>query len=508
MGSEDDEELSEAMLEQQIQEHLIEHRASLSAVIEALACDPHNQELLEVHEELSAALKSAEESLLHLKKNRLLQEIDLALDVKAHEVDTAQTISKAETSDLSAEAENPFPIGSKCRFRHANGRWYYGQILEADDEGFVRVSFLMPTTEKMQMCKYFMQQRCRFGESCRMSHVHSLKEYDLSRCLQPCVGSAILACSSADGEGLWRQAELESWDESVQTGTAVFVHDGSRLDVGIENLSLSQYAHESDDTSCSSEDDEDEAELNDEEDEEDNDYSLLGLGVMEAVEAGPQVDTRVFANWERHTRGIASKMMANMGYREGMGLGKTGQGIVLPVEVRVLPKHRSLDFINKGEKGERGRDKKKKSRGGKRKRYKKLAEAARAAKAEEDNRPDVFGFINNQLATHAVQVDGRNEDNGRFGSGKLKNERQVKLKTQGEDREALVAKADEIAEIRNKVEKLEEMVRRNRKDKAFHEAIARRLEETRMELMNAEQSHAFTSFAIQSKEKEKRWLKF
>lgn len=506
MDAGQDEELNEAALEQQIQDHLKEQSASLTAISEALVCDPENQELLEVHEELSAALKSAEESLLQLKRSRLLHEIDLVLDAKTTESSVG---SKPVSDDLSVRAESSLLAGSKCRFRHANGRWYYGQILEADREGFARVSFLTPTTEKMQMCKFYMQQRCRFGETCRMSHgilvpLDALKTYDLLKWLQPCAGSEVLACTSLNGAGLWRQAELESWDESLQCGTAVFIHDGSRLEVGIENLSFSEYAQDSEEESTSSDEEEELAE----EDEDENDDGFLGLGVLRAAEGGPQLDTRIFAKWEKHTRGVASKMMANMGYREGMGLGKTGQGIVIPLQVKVLPKHQSLDFISKGDDvdQEKGKKKKKKSRGGKRKRDRKLADAARAAKAQESKRPDVFGFINKQLAG---QVEGdEREGSTRFESEKVKSERQVKAGTHKEDRKSLMAQADEIVELRCKVEKLQEMAVRNRKDKAFHEAISRRLQDARKELLNAESRHASTSLAVQSKDKEKRWLKF
>lgn len=47
-------------------------------------------------------------------------------------------------------------------------------------------------------------------------------------------------------------------------------------------------------------------------------------------------------NWERHTRGIGSKLMMQMGYVVGTGLGKRGDGRIQPVEATVLPAGKSL----------------------------------------------------------------------------------------------------------------------------------------------------------------------
>lgn len=46
--------------------------------------------------------------------------------------------------------------------------------------------------------------------------------------------------------------------------------------------------------------------------------------------------------WEEHTRGMGSKLMAQMGYIVGTGLGKRADGRIEPVEATVLPAGKSL----------------------------------------------------------------------------------------------------------------------------------------------------------------------
>ena len=58
---------------------------------------------------------------------------------------------------------------------------------------------------------------------------------------------------------------------------------------------------------------------------------------FQAAAAGPQTDTAHFAGWEAHTRGVGSKLMAAMGYRQGQGLGPHNAGAAAPIEVEWLP---------------------------------------------------------------------------------------------------------------------------------------------------------------------------
>ncbi|KAL5559626.1 hypothetical protein UlMin_035837 [Ulmus minor] len=492
----------ERLLETQLELQLHEQRDSLAAIKDALDSDPSNPELLSVNEELVQAIKDAEEGLFHLKRARLLREVDSVLEGKGHAAEEVKVVlldpSDVEPEPVEGQSYN---VGSKCRFRHTNGRWYNGQVVALDGSKSAKISFLTPTSENMLMCKFFLQQRCRFGSNCRLSHgvdapLSSLKRYIPTTWEKSLAGSVIWAVSDSKG-GVWREAELESWDDALGMGKVVFRDDGSSAKLSNEAMTLSEYAQITDEEESYSS-----SELSDSGDSEEEGSQGLGFLESSTLQRGIQKETVLFAKWENHTRGIASKMMANMGFREGMGLGASGQGMVDPIAVQVLPPKQSLDYALEPREGEEEKKEsrgKKRSRGGRRKREKKFAALARAAKEEEELAPDVFTLINNQLAMHGESMNN---------SSSKKQQSKDSAEGKKVDRRALVAYEDEVKDLRMRVVKLEEMVNRNRKEKAVYEAAMRKLTETRKALAETEAAHASASNAVNSKEKEKRWLKF
>lgn len=96
--------------------------------------DGRGRIIVKVHEELVQAIKDSEDGLLELKRARLLREVDsIARGVSD---DSAREEVKPEPLGQNTETElleEGFSAGSKCRFRHRDGRWYDGRVLGIED---------------------------------------------------------------------------------------------------------------------------------------------------------------------------------------------------------------------------------------------------------------------------------------------------------------------------------------------------------------------------------------
>lgn len=104
----------------------------------------------QVREELVQSIKDAEEGLLHLKRARLLLEVDASLHgSKKQPADVA--VEPLDPTEIEGEplVDEEYAVGSKCRFRNNDGRWYNGLIVRLEDSHFAKVCFHTPTSENM-----------------------------------------------------------------------------------------------------------------------------------------------------------------------------------------------------------------------------------------------------------------------------------------------------------------------------------------------------------------------
>lgn len=183
-------------LEAELTSALAEQRESLVAVVAALLEDPTSAELLEVQGELVEAIKAAEESLLHIKRDSLLRSVDSLLKAAGAPTgpegpqrhagpwhppgEGATSAGGIQDGPAAPDADGTggpalppggapggdLQVGARCRFRHRDGRWHVGHVLAleetpgaADGAGMeaaavgltARVAFGAPTKDSLQV---------------------------------------------------------------------------------------------------------------------------------------------------------------------------------------------------------------------------------------------------------------------------------------------------------------------------------------------------------------------
>ncbi|VVC37070.1 G-patch domain,Zinc finger, CCCH-type [Cinara cedri] len=274
------------------------------------------------------------------------------------------------------------------------------------DDIMVTVFYTNPVCNQMLPCQYFLNGECKYSnDRCYFSHGHQVPLSHLTEFKEPDfnllkVGSLVLA-KSCEG-GLWARAIIVDIVHSTSTneGTCVVkfeIKGLGEIEVPMQNIfpligndnELLEIASDSDENSKTIE----------------RDAAIVNKVLLNAE------PVQSLGSWEKHTKGIGSKLMAKMGYIMGAGLGKNGEGRIIPVEATVLPKGKSLDHCMSIKNTVQIQNARKK--------HKQQMQLERSMKKSYEKAlekpPDVFTFLNSNL-----NIKSTNENKNTIDEKKLK----------------------------------------------------------------------------------------
>ncbi|XP_076208022.1 zinc finger CCCH-type with G patch domain-containing protein [Aptenodytes patagonicus] len=381
------------MDEESLEAAIQTYSAQLQQVELALGAglDPSQQsDLIQLQEDLKQLIELTESSLVSVKKSKLLATLDtnaaasspvglleqdakpdssaqdeeyaafkeaiaeLGTDAKPS-ADNSEASSKRdeetddkneskyseeeEESDREEEEEELSGMKVKAPYYSSWGTLEYHNAMIVGTEDLedgsagVRVLYLYPTHKSLKPCPFFLDDKCRFKENCRFSHGQVVSVEELQPFQEPNLSALEVgsACLAKHSDGIWYTAKITDIDSGYYT-------------VKFDSLLLKEAVVEGDSVipPLRSEDGASSAE-SDEDSVDDSGYAkVIDSGVPENGEWTPACSSS-FGGWEAHTRGIGSKLLVQMGYEFGKGLGKNSEGRVEPVQAVVLPRGKSLD---------------------------------------------------------------------------------------------------------------------------------------------------------------------
>ncbi|XP_031556110.1 zinc finger CCCH-type with G patch domain-containing protein-like [Actinia tenebrosa] len=360
------------------------------------------EDMVKIRDDLVELIHLSEERLLNLKKTRLLQALEeqeasgskaLTFDEDIEDEDDDSMTQNTE----SVEEEDI--IGTKCRVsytqewgvkEHHNAMVFSVEMSddESPDNAKVRVLFLNPTHQSMVPCPYFLDGKCRFSENeCRYSHGFLVEVEDLKPFKEPNFSEIKEGqqCLARYSDCVWYKSTIKSVDEDHHEFLVHYDTYNNDTTLGLDSvfpLHKEESPDLSDDEELSSlSSDSEERRFTNGDQDDDNEQAL-----KEWKPKGTNL-----GDWEQHTRGIGSKLMARMGYIFGKGLGKDGSGRVDPIEAVLLPQGKSLDVCAEL------REKKKLKEPFKKKRKKKNLSTKSIHVPKQGTINDVFLFLNHKF---------------------------------------------------------------------------------------------------------------
>ncbi len=425
----------------EVQASLELYETQRSQVEQALLADPDSEDLQKLRQDLDQLIALTTQNLLEEKKKALLSQLE-EHEPKEGEQETGEVNQNCD--DLKEKL-----LGLKCRAPHQSKGsdvsfmsnaiiFHVERGLEEDDsdgEVLVRVVFSHPVSVDMVPCPFFLRGKCRFeADSCLYSHgevvaLSEIKEFEEPNFDTLAEGSAVLANS---GE-YWRHAKVVALE-----GSEVHV----RFDHGHQQTTKLSFedvwplVSESADVDDSQEESAETVRLVHDE-REDN---------FAPVDLLSRLSSSSLGDWEKHTRGVGSRLMAQMGYVTGTGLGVRSNGRVDPVAATIYPAGKSLDWCMELRAKAGGQDALTVERTLlKQKEKEEKRSLKRLQRSREARKKDVFDFINKSLR-HQRAVVNMDEFVNKRGSCSRSGEKGTKAGAAKVDKKSLNVQAFGVAE--------------------------------------------------------------
>ncbi|VDN06952.1 unnamed protein product [Thelazia callipaeda] len=196
---------------------------------------------------------------------------------------------------------------------------------EQEDGLKVKVLYGHPLETAMKPCIYFLDDRCNYGDECRFSHgeevlFSALQDYQKLDSSLIKEDSIVLVEKE---NKLWSSARVVAVDdEKVAVCSLV-----TGKEIAVDKCKVYPVPQ----ISYSSQDD------------------VVGESVPSTSweeykqERRGNVTIGDIGDWEKHTRGIGTKLLLKMGYKIGQGLGRKSDGIIHAIQPVIFAKNKSLD---------------------------------------------------------------------------------------------------------------------------------------------------------------------
>ncbi|XP_066597078.1 zinc finger CCCH-type with G patch domain-containing protein isoform X2 [Prorops nasuta] len=354
----------------QYEQQLAQVKQSLSITKNA----SDREELYNLQSQIEELIELTKESLQSVKDQNVCEEIpstnfqDKSADPWADEYALFQKELQEASQNSENLVENDKPNepsnniedelraleGLKCRAPRINdwgGSGYYNAMICSVDKTKednlkslqdikVKVFFINPTHKDMLPCPYFLNGSCKFqDDQCHYSHgevvlFSSLQEYREPDYSSIKTGSKVLM--KQDNQLWYRGIILKMPNKDDANVYRIKLEsNGTIMEKNVQDLLPLENADcevmgSSDESDCESSKSATGSTL------QQFQKVIVNENLLKPV-------CGVMGDWEKHTRGMGSKLMARMGYIAGTGLGKRADGRIEPVEVSVMPVGKSLD---------------------------------------------------------------------------------------------------------------------------------------------------------------------